>query len=198
MASMKSRSTMLRHAAAGAAALALLAGCGSETGPQEAVPELGTRLEAVDAAVVEGNWEQARSELEALIARADAAEQAGDISSEEADRIRAAATRLLEQLPEEPATQEPETPEEPEEPAEEAPEETEEEPEEPEEQPEETEDPGEGDDDDQGQGNDDDQGQGNDDNQGQGNDDNQGKGNEDKDKDEGDSEKDQHTGPPGD
>lgn len=190
MASMKTRTTMLRHAAAGAAALALLAGCGGETGPQEAVPELGTHLEAVDTAVVEGSWEQARSELEALIARADAAEEAGDISSEEADRIRAAATRLLEQLPEEPETQEPETQEEPEEPAEEAPEEPEEEPEETEEQPEETEDQPE---ETEEQETEEDEGQGN---EGQGNDDNSGKGNEDKDKDEGDSDKDQHTGPP--
>ncbi|WP_153397012.1 hypothetical protein [Ornithinicoccus halotolerans] len=185
---------VFRAAVAGMAALAILAGCGSDTAPRDTVPELGTHLDAVDTAVVEEDWDQARSELEALVERAEVAAAAGDISGEDADRIRAAATRLLERLPEEqtdPET-EPEEPveEEPEQPAEEQPEEpeeTEQAPEETEEQPAETEDPeeepGQGNDDDNpGQGNDDDNpGQGNDDdNPGQGNDDdNPGQGNDD-------------------
>jgi ribosomal protein L12E/L44/L45/RPP1/RPP2 len=78
--------------------LALLAGavagggCGQDTPPPgEAVPALADRLQRVDAAV------------EALVAETAHAEVAGNLSSQEADRILTAARALLAQLPADPS-----------------------------------------------------------------------------------------------
>jgi serine/threonine protein kinase len=90
--------------------LALLAGavagggCGQDTPPPgEAVPALADRLQRVDAAIEAGNYGQARAAVEALVAETAHAEVAGNLSSQEADRILTAARALLAQLPADPS-----------------------------------------------------------------------------------------------
>ena len=86
--------------AAGVAVVALSAGaCGDDTAPVDAVPALGRQLDAVDAALVDRDYERARTAIEELVASAAQAEVAGDLDEEEADRIRQAASRLLARLP---------------------------------------------------------------------------------------------------
>ena len=43
------------------AGLLLTAGCGADRSPVEAVPELGTRLDRVDAAIADGDHDRART-----------------------------------------------------------------------------------------------------------------------------------------
>lgn len=109
--------------------LALLAGglaaggCGQDTPPPgEAVPALADRLERVDAAIEAGSSGRARAAVEELVAETRQAEAAGDLSSQEADRILTAARALLAQLPADPS----ESPAQEPEPSTEAPVETEE------------------------------------------------------------------------
>lgn len=101
----------------GVAALALLTSCGA-SGPVDDVPALGTSLERVDEAVVEGRYDDARTELEELVATTTSAQQDGDLEDPDADRILAAAAQLMSALPDGPgggSTPEPE-PSEPAEP----------------------------------------------------------------------------------
>ena len=88
---------------AGVAVLVLLAGCGGSSAPSDAVPALGTSLERVDDAIVEGRYDDARSELDELVANTTAARDDGDLEGAEADRILAAAAQVMSALPAEPA-----------------------------------------------------------------------------------------------
>ena len=88
---------------AGVAALALVTGCGGSSAPSDAVPALGTSLERVDDAIVEGRYDEARSELDELVATTNAAREDGDLERSEADRILAAAAQVKSALPAEPA-----------------------------------------------------------------------------------------------
>jgi hypothetical protein len=83
------------------AVLVTTAGCGAEPEPvpADSVPTLAVTLESVDSLIAEGRWARARAQLRSLIADANAAREAGELSPEEADRIVAAATRLLGVLP---------------------------------------------------------------------------------------------------
>jgi ribosomal protein S20 len=87
---------------AAAAVLALVvSGCGSDSTPADEVPALATRLDRVDAAIAAGDDARARTALRALTEATTRSQEAGDISSDQADRIVAAATELLARLPEE-------------------------------------------------------------------------------------------------
>lgn len=90
---------MKRLAFALATAL-LLGGCGDpEPTPAEAVPALGAQLETIDGLIADSHWRQARAALRALIAATEEARAAGDLDHAEADRVIAAATRMLSALP---------------------------------------------------------------------------------------------------
>lgn len=86
-------------------ACALLAapGCAGPTPAGESVPALRTRLDRVDTALADADYAQARRALAALTAEAQNAEDAGRLSTDQADRIVAAAARLLAGLPEPPS-----------------------------------------------------------------------------------------------
>ena len=90
-------------AAAVAALLPLLTGCGDETAPSDSVPALARDLDAVDAAIEDGSTEQARAALERLVDETERARTDGRLSDDEAAAITRAAAALLERLPE-PAT----------------------------------------------------------------------------------------------
>ena len=78
--------------------VALLAACSDESPPGDDVPSLVTQLEAVEEAVGSGDHDKARAALERLVTGASRAELAGDITAEEADRIREAAREVLAEL----------------------------------------------------------------------------------------------------
>lgn len=88
-----------RLALAGLLVPVALSGCGSESAPADAVPALATQLDAVEAAIDAGDFAKVRAALERLVARTARAELAGEISGEEADRIREAARDVLAELP---------------------------------------------------------------------------------------------------
>ena len=95
-----------RRCAAGlllSAALATgLTACGEEESPpSEQVPALGRHLDKVDEAVDAGQYERARAAVEDLVATTAQAEVTGELSSEQADAIFAAARSVLENLPSE-------------------------------------------------------------------------------------------------
>ena len=75
------------------------AGCGGHPTPADAAPELATRLERVDDAIAAGDYDQARTAVTALVMATGQAEDAGDITGDQADQILAAAAELLAQLP---------------------------------------------------------------------------------------------------
>jgi hypothetical protein len=77
----------------------LLAGCGSPTSPAADVPQLADDLTAVDDALIDGRELQARRNLRQLITTAENAQDSGVLDNAEADRILAAATKLLATLP---------------------------------------------------------------------------------------------------
>jgi hypothetical protein len=89
------------------AALLLATGCGADPSPADAAPELATRLDSVDAAIAAGNYNRARTTLEALAASAVRAERAGDLDESQADRITNAVNALLAELPDEASRKEP-------------------------------------------------------------------------------------------
>jgi outer membrane biosynthesis protein TonB len=104
--------------------LVLVSGCGGSSAPSDAVPALGTSLDRVDDAIVEGRYDDARGELDELVATTTNARDDGDLERSEADRILAAAATLMSALPAEeadPAEEEPEPSEEEPEPSEPAP-----------------------------------------------------------------------------
>jgi hypothetical protein len=89
------------------AALLLATGCGADPSPADAAPELATRLDSVDAEIAAGNYNRARTTLEALAESAVRAERAGDLDESQADRIAAAVSALLAELPDEATRKEP-------------------------------------------------------------------------------------------
>jgi len=90
----------LRPAAAAATTcLLLLFGCGAASTPAEAVPELAKALTAVDDALAQQLYPQAGRQLRRLVATAEDARAAGDLEQGEADRVLAAAAKLLAALP---------------------------------------------------------------------------------------------------
>lgn len=88
-----------RLAATGGTLLVLLAGCGSDSPPSSAVPSLSTRLDEVDAAIVDGRDAAARDALGALGEDTMAALEDGDLERAQAERILDAVQVLLEALP---------------------------------------------------------------------------------------------------
>jgi hypothetical protein len=92
------RPPVVRRLLAAGCLLALLGGCGSGTSPAESAPELGERLDQVDAAVADGDDAATRDAVRALVAASEQALAAGDIDQEQADAIRAAADGLLARL----------------------------------------------------------------------------------------------------
>lgn len=81
--------------------LLTLGGCGgTPDSPADAVPELASTLGRVDDALAAGRTQAARRQLEALTEATIEARDVGDLEEAEADRILAAATRLLALLPE--------------------------------------------------------------------------------------------------
>ena len=73
--------------------------CAGPTPAGESVPALRDRLDRVDAALADADYGQARRDLAALTAQAQQAEDAGRLTTEQADRIVAAAARLVAGLP---------------------------------------------------------------------------------------------------
>jgi hypothetical protein len=75
------------------------AACGEQTPPGEAVPAIATALGRVDAAIQSGDRNRARTAVEDLVAETAEAEVAGELSAEQADRVVAAARKVLARLP---------------------------------------------------------------------------------------------------
>ncbi len=93
-----------RRLAALALTAVLAAGCGGDSTPADAAPELAEQLTRVDRAVTTGDEARIRERVESLVAATEAARDAGRIDDEQADRILTAAEALLGRLPaEEPA-----------------------------------------------------------------------------------------------
>lgn len=92
-----------RYAGSAALVLSLVAGCGGEE-PQpsaaDQVPALSTQLERIDTALAAKRYERARDLLEQLTRTTIEARESGDLDGATADRVLAAASRLLAALPE--------------------------------------------------------------------------------------------------
>ena len=89
----------------------LAGGCGGDSTPTDAAPELAEQLAQVDRATTTGDEAQIRERVESLAAATEAARDAGRIDDGQADRILAAADALLARLPaEEPAPEPPSSP----------------------------------------------------------------------------------------
>jgi hypothetical protein len=100
-----------RRLAALALTAVLAAGCGGDSTPAEAAPELAEQLARVDRAVTTGDEARIRERVESLVAATEAARDAGRIDDEQADRILTAADALLARLPaEEPPSESPSPP----------------------------------------------------------------------------------------
>jgi hypothetical protein len=116
------RARALRAAASGLLAAAVVVGgatgCGQTT-PADTAPGITQQLARVDAAIAAGNSAQARSALEGLIDETNDAQAAGDLSSDQAQPIIAAAQDLLALLPAGPTPTPSETPSQDSEPADE-------------------------------------------------------------------------------
>lgn len=80
--------------------------CGEEPASDTSVPRLEMTLSRVDDSLANRNWEATRTALQTLIAQAQGALEDGTLGQEQADRIQAAAARLLSELPN-PPTQSP-------------------------------------------------------------------------------------------
>lgn len=81
--------------------LALTAGCGAGSSASERVPKLGTSLDRIDAAIVEGDHDAARALLDELVATATRARDSDRLGAGAAARIVDAAERLQSALPDE-------------------------------------------------------------------------------------------------
>ena len=89
----------LRAAATVCSALVLAAGCAGDASPADAVPELRTRLSAVDQAIADHEFGQARREIQRLVRETVSARQNGDLDPDAAEPILAAAAGLVSALP---------------------------------------------------------------------------------------------------
>ena len=97
---MTTRGNGVRRLAALALTAALLvAGCGDETAPGDAAPELADQLARIDRAVAAGDEAVIRQRVESLVAATEAARDAGRIDDAQADRILTAAEELQDRLP---------------------------------------------------------------------------------------------------
>jgi len=92
------RKRWLRPAAVVGCVASLVAGCGSGAPPVEAVPTLDTRLSAVDRAIADHAYRQARREIQRLVSTTVAARESGDLEPEAAEPILAAAASLTSAL----------------------------------------------------------------------------------------------------
>ena len=92
---------MLRQVAAATSAplLVLTFGCGTETTPLEAVPELEAALARVDDAVVDESYRQARAAARDLKQMVLAARESGELTNRQAEEIVAATVQLVQDLP---------------------------------------------------------------------------------------------------
>ena len=88
-----------RHLVALALSAVLLAGCGSDSSPADAAPELADQLARVDRAVAAGDEARIRERVESLVAATEAARDSGRLDDEQADRILTAADALIARLP---------------------------------------------------------------------------------------------------
>jgi hypothetical protein len=88
-----------RLAALALTAVLLVAGCGDETAPGDAAPELADQLTRIDRAVAAGDEAVIRQRVESLVAATEAARDAGRIDDAQADRILTAADELQDRLP---------------------------------------------------------------------------------------------------
>jgi predicted lipoprotein len=78
-------------------ALASVAACGHSAADE--APALKGTLVQIDDAMVAHDWQSARQTLDALLEQVANARQSGTISPVQAARIRAAAHKLLDRLP---------------------------------------------------------------------------------------------------
>lgn len=74
--------------------VALLAGCGRGS----ATDDLRSMIGDIDASIVQGDAAEARDRVQRLLDETAAAEQAGDVTAQQADAIERAAERLVERL----------------------------------------------------------------------------------------------------
>lgn len=88
-----------RHLVALALSAVLLVGCGSDSSPADAAPELADQLARVDRAVAAGDEARIRDRVESLVAATEAARDSGRLDDEQADRILTAADALIARLP---------------------------------------------------------------------------------------------------
>src|SRR3712207_5081614 len=72
--------------------------CGEGPAPAEPVPELSTRLAAVDAAVADRDYDAAQEALDELVGETEAALDAGDLGGTQAEAITVAAQRLSDEI----------------------------------------------------------------------------------------------------
>ena len=86
-----------------------LTGCGGSSAPADKAPDLADALTVVEDAVEQQRYAQARRHLQELVATTEDARAAGDLDDDEADRVLAAAARLLTVLPA-PAARQPSEP----------------------------------------------------------------------------------------
>ncbi len=104
-------STPARRWAALALVAVLAAGCGGDSTPADAAPELAEQLARVDRAVAAGDEARIRERVESLVTATEAVRDSGRLDDEEADRILTAADALLARLPaEEPSPKPPPPP----------------------------------------------------------------------------------------
>lgn len=82
----------------GAAAVLVVSGCGGAA-PSDDVPELSDELSRVDTAIAEREYRKARRHLNDLVRTTVESRESGDLGTDQADRILAAAARLMSALP---------------------------------------------------------------------------------------------------
>lgn len=94
------RRTWIRSALGAGLTLVVAASCASASPPGDDVPELRTTLAAVDSAIADREYGQARNQLAKLVRTTIAARDTGELAPDEAEPILAAAATLVSALPE--------------------------------------------------------------------------------------------------
>ena len=89
-----------RAAVAATAMLLVATGCSDEEPPGDSAPALADRLDKVDAAIEDGDYDAARKAVEELAAETAQARIEGDITDEQAERIFEAVEDVRAELPE--------------------------------------------------------------------------------------------------